>query len=106
MASIDRIGRVVIFGHADPFSYKDNRHIDFFGPLTEFIRDDIGNQLPIAYVNGDKHSWLVEPNFYGQSSFLRVMVDGGDAPPIKITVNWDDPYTTDPDKAFTIDRRL
>lgn len=77
-------GRIVIFGHADP----TNKHQRFFNPLRNFIRDELKNTVPILYVNGDRHEWLYEPSFFGQSSFLRIMVKGKAVdPPLKITVS-------------------
>jgi hypothetical protein len=95
-------GRVVIFGHADP-SYK---HRDFFGPLEDFIDEELENGLPILYLNGDTHKFKYESSFYDQESFLRIMVTGGTSePPLKITVNANgEPSETD--SAFLYDRRL
>jgi len=79
-------GRVVIFGHADPTI----KHQRFFNPLRIFIKDELENSVPILYVNGDGHEWLYEPNFYGQSSFLRIMVQGLTVdPPLKVMVEAD-----------------
>jgi hypothetical protein len=79
---VDRIGSVVIFGHADP----TNNHRAFFGPLTDFIANELQNQLPILYLNGDKHAWNYEPAFYDQPNFLRITVTGGTSePPLKLS---------------------
>jgi hypothetical protein len=106
VASMDRIGRVVIFGHADPFYYRNKMHLDFFDPLRKFIRDDLENDTPILYVNGDQHKWLYEPDFYDQRSFLRVMIQGESTPAVRVTVKWDDPEQKDPEEVFVVDRRL
>lgn len=98
----DRIGRVVIFGHCDPTA----SHSRFFLPLAEFIDIELGNRVPIIYMNGDKHQWEYRPNFYNQSSFLRVMLKGGTSdPPLKVTIVADGlPALTN--EAFIYDRQL
>lgn len=97
-----RTGRVVIFGHANP----TNDHLSFFHPLRIFIRDTLQNELPILYINGDKHEWLYEPSFFNQPSFLRIMLTGGSSePPLKVVVHADgDNHLTN--ETFTYDRRL
>jgi len=95
-------GRIVIFGHADPTA----KHKLFFIPLRHFIRDELKNSVPILYVNGDRHEWLYEPSFFGQSSFLRIMVKGKTVdPPLKITVSSDGGNVVTR-AAFKYDRRL
>ena len=75
---------VVIFGHADPRS----KHAAFFDPLRLFIQNVLQNRIPIMYMNGDGHRWLYEPNFFGQSNFLRIMLTGGTKePPLNVIVN-------------------
>jgi hypothetical protein len=97
-----RVGRVVIFGQADPSSH----HRPFFEPLRAFVQGELQNRLPILYLNGDKHFWLYEPNFYGQSSFLRIMVTGQTVDlPVKIVVNANGAASSTKD-AFFVDRRL
>lgn len=94
------VGRVVIFGHANP----NHRHRDYFVPLRDYIDNELQNQIPILYVNGDKHEWEYTPSFYEQESFLRIMVSGkGVDPPLKISVEADGQYR-DPGDAFEIDR--
>jgi len=96
------VGRVVIFGHANP----NNNHAKFFGPLRNFIRDELRNGLPILYINGDKHQWRYSPNYYNQTSFLRLMLRGGTSePPLRVSVNMDGTYVPT-NQAFTYDRRL
>lgn len=96
------IGRVVIFGHADPGA----RHEAYFQPLATFIASELKNNLPVLYLNGDGHKWRYQPSFYDQSSWLRIMVTGlGEEPLLKVTVSADGRYV-DPQQAFAIDRRL
>lgn len=95
-------GRVVLFAHANP-NYK---YDDFFDPLTAYIEDDLNNELPILYVNGDDHEWDYKSGFYGQESFLRIMVNGGSSePPVKLMVDGSSP-STDASEAFLYDRQL
>jgi hypothetical protein len=97
-----KVGRVVIFGHADP----NSRHQEFFAPLKAFIKDELQNQIPILYLNGDGHKWLFQPNFYDQPSFLRIMVIGLAVDPLlKVTIAADWKFL-DPQKAFLSDRLL
>jgi Calcineurin-like phosphoesterase len=94
------VGRVVIFGHANP----NTRHDLFFQPLKVFIRDEL--KTPVLYINGDKHEWMYEPNFYGQNSWLRITVSGLAAdPPLKVVVNANGKLVPTRE-AFAIDRRL
>lgn len=41
----------VVFGHANPV----NNHDAFFLPLRDFVRDELQNEVPLIYINGDKH---------------------------------------------------
>jgi hypothetical protein len=96
------VGRVVIFGHANP----NSRHDAFFVPLKAFIKDELQNQIPILYLHGDGHKWAYEPNYLGLPSFLRIMVTAGGVDPLlNVTVIADGKYL-DPQKAFAYDRRL
>ncbi len=96
------IGRVVIFGHANP----TRMHKDFFEPLMQFIEWEVGNQLPILYLNGDKHEWAYNPNFMNQPNLLRIMVTGGgDEPPLKVMVNATG-LAVNTSEAFVYDRQL
>jgi hypothetical protein len=96
------VGRVVIFGHADPGS----RHAPFFQSMATFIKNELQNKVPILYVNGDKHEWTYTTSFYGQSSWLRIGVQGfAEQPLLKITIDGNS-KSTDPIQAFVIDRRL
>jgi hypothetical protein len=75
---------VIIFGHANPAS----DHSGFFDPLSSYIRDDLNNSIPFLYLNGDAHAWRIDTDFYGQSNFLRMQVEGGTRdPPLQVTVN-------------------
>ncbi|GAX16722.1 hypothetical protein FisN_21Hh164 [Fistulifera solaris] len=82
-ATIGETGRVVIFGHANPTS----AHFHFFGPLDTFLSQELNNQMPVLYLNGDKHEWSYDPAFQGVESLLRIMVTGGSSePPLKMKV--------------------
>jgi hypothetical protein len=99
-----QVGRVVLFGHADPTETHDN----FFLPLRDFIQNELQNQppLPILYLHGDAHKWNYEPSFYGQESFLRVTLSGeAKEPPTKFTVRATGKMQ-DTEKAFQYDRML
>jgi len=96
------IGRVVIFGHANP----THNHVEFFEPLQQFIEWELGNHVPLLYLNGDLHEWRYQPNFFGQPSFLRIMVTGGThEPPLKVMVNATG-LAADTSEAFVYDRQL
>ncbi len=88
----DKVGSVVIFGHAKPAAI----HQDFFDPLNE---DAQKFSKPLLYLHGDGHRWLQDRPFAAQN-ILRVQVDqGGIAPPVKVTV------TDHPTEPFEFDRR-
>eukprot|EP00980_Cylindrotheca_fusiformis_P007617 scaffold1599_cov115-Cylindrotheca_fusiformis.AAC.2 len=75
---------VVIFAHADP----NHAHATFFDPLREFIKVELNNRIPFLYVNGDGHYFQFDSDFYGQSNFHRIMVEGGSTePPLKLSVS-------------------
>lgn len=75
---------IVIFGHADP---RPIVHATFFDPLQDYIENELENSIPFLYVNGDKHYFQFDDNFYGQSNFHRIMVEGGSKqPPLHLTV--------------------
>lgn len=100
--SSERVGRVVIFGHANPTSNHDL----FFDPLKAFIEGELQNRLPILYVNGDNHEWLYEPKFFGQESFLRIMLTGTTKdPPLRVAVHASG-EAADVAHAFVYDRQL
>jgi len=94
--------RIVIFGHADPKQH----HFDFFVPLVQFIENELQNEIPILYLNGDKHQWSYDQNFFDQKSLLRIMVSGGTTdPPLKVqSVATGKPESSA--EAFPYDRRL
>lgn len=95
-------GRVVIFGHANP----SMAHFHYFGPLEQFIDHELNNQIPILYLNGDKHEWSYDPSYLGQESLLRIMVTGGSSePPLKVRVVANGKLTRT-GRAFLHDRRL
>jgi hypothetical protein len=96
------IGRIVIFAHANPGAI----HATYFETIASFIRYELNNSIPILYLNGDKHEWMYDPNFYGSEAWLRIGVTGlGAEPLLKFTIEADGMYV-DPQKAFEIDRRL
>lgn len=98
-----RVGRVVIFGHAHPNNFHNQY---FFNGLRDFIRDDLRNEIPVLYMNGDRHVWQTNPNWYGQSSWFRVTLSGNAKdPPTKVTVRANSQYQP-PSQAFVLDRRL
>lgn len=96
------VGRVVLFGHADPGS----RHAPFFQSMSTFIQNELQNSIPIIYINGDKHEWTFTPNFYSRPSWLRVGVTGlAKEPLLKVTVDGNG-KSVNPEQAFILDRRL
>jgi hypothetical protein len=98
----DDVGRVVIFAHANP----NSNHDAYFDPVTAFIENELQNQIPILYLNGDGHYWDVQQSFYHQPAFFRIMVTGlGVDPLLKVAVTADGQYV-DPQNAFAYDRRL
>lgn len=101
-ATENRIGRVVVAGHADP----NSDHDDFFVPFSKFITANLNNETPILYLNGDGHKWSYNPRFYGASSFLRIMLSGEAAEPITSIHIHNTGDATRTDKAFTYDRRF
>ena len=91
---------IILIGHADPSS----DHAAFFDPLVEYIEEistnsngevddennniNAGEDFVFLYLNGDSHVWKLESDFFGQSKFLRMQVEGGTRdPPVAITVN-------------------
>jgi hypothetical protein len=89
------------FGHANPV----NSHKAFFDPLTEFIKVELENQLPILYLNGDKHAWNYQPSFFGQASFLRITLTGGTSePPLKVSAVSGENYGVN--ETFIYDRQI
>jgi hypothetical protein len=70
----DAIGNIVIMAHAELRSH-DHRH--FIDPLVDFIDDDLDNEIPIMYLQGDVHSWKYEEDYKDQSSFVRVRKNYG-----------------------------
>lgn len=98
----DAVGRVVIFGHANP----NNLHRDYFRTLQSYIRGELRNEIPVLYLNGDKHEWSYDTDFYGQSSWLRIMVSGkGIEPPVRVSID-SASEETKPENVFEYDRML
>ena len=57
-------------------------------PLADFIQFNLTNKTPILYMNGDAHMWEYKPRYYGQSSFLHVVLSGeGMEPPTILTIH-------------------
>ena len=101
-ASREGVGRIVIFGHANP----QKSHRPFFDPLRDFIEKELRNSIPMLYLNGDKHVWSYDSEFLGQPSLLRIMLTGGsEEPPVKIVVHANGEYEG-PRNAFRYDRRI
>jgi type II secretory pathway pseudopilin PulG len=95
-------GRVVLFGHCNPTSH----HAAFFNPLKDFVEDELGDTLPLLYLNGDQHKWKYEDNYLSQEYMLRIMVTGGSSePPLKVTVNANG-FLRPTDESFLYDRDL
>mmetsp|Transcript_35413 Transcript_35413/g.85874 ORF Transcript_35413/g.85874 Transcript_35413/m.85874 type:complete len:517 (+) Transcript_35413:308-1858(+) len=98
---------IVIFAHGDP---RPSLHASFFGPLQYYISNDLNNEFPIIYVNGDKHYFQFDQAWYGQESFDRIMVEGGSTEPplqMKLTVpNSPDHGVLQVGDVYTFDRML
>lgn len=94
---------VVIFGHAFPSSMHDS----FFEPLQDYIKEDLNNDIPIMYLNGDYHFYEFEKNFMGQSNFHRLQVDSGTKrPPLQVSVSISGTGDQDAFDVFSHDRML
>lgn len=68
------IGAIVVMAHAELRS-RDHRH--FLDPIVDYIDDDLDNEIPIMYLQGDVHSWKYEKDYEDQSSFVRVRKNAG-----------------------------
>lgn len=97
-----KVGRVVLFGHADP----NKSHRPFFKPLRAFLKDELHSKVPMLYLSGDTHAWLYQPNFYKEPSLLRITVTGLAVDPLLQVVVTADGQYADPQAAFAINRRL
>ena len=96
----------MIFAHADPTLINST----FFGPLQYYIRETLKNEIPIIYINGDKHYFQFDTEWYGQESMHRIMVEGGSMePPLKmklsVPINADHGVLRVED-VYTFDRQL
>lgn len=97
------IGQVVLFAHADPTQY----HAPFFDPLVNFIANYLNNDIPIVYMNGDGHYWDFRPNFFGQPSFLRIMLTAETVnPPLKVMITGAHTQLLPPEQVFLYDHEL
>ena len=93
---------VVIMAHAT----NTGKHAPFFHAMRDFIENELDNEFPILYMNGDEHVWNYEPNYFGQPNWLRITLDGECiAPPLKVTVNGTAGVST-VYEAFSYDRNL
>jgi hypothetical protein len=93
---------VVLMAHAAP---RDNHRL-FFDPMRDYIEDELGNNVPILYLNGDSHMWEYEPDFRSQESWLRITVEGmSRAPILKVFVDGSASGGT-VEEAFSYDRGL
>jgi hypothetical protein len=93
---------VVIMAHATP----EDSHSLFFEPMRDYIEDELGNTIPILYLNGDTHEWDYEPDFYDQESWLRITVEGESREPVlKVFVDGSASGGT-VSEAFSYDRGL
>jgi hypothetical protein len=103
LGSSPKAGKVVVFGHANP----TGDHSDFFDSLRDYIRDDLKNTIPFLYLNGDAHAFRHDTNFFSQSNFLRIQVEGGTGdPPIQVSVNTSIFFPLDISDVFSYDRML
>ncbi|CAJ1963249.1 unnamed protein product [Cylindrotheca closterium] len=92
---------VVIFGHAFPRMV----HEAFFAPLRRYIRQDLKNDIPVMYLNGDYHFYEFEEHYRGLENMQRLQVDFGTInPPLKVAVS----VSGDPswNRTFSHDRML
>lgn len=81
---LNRVSRIVIFGHAFPIS----KHDSFFVPLKQYVQETLLDKVPILYLNGDNHFYDFEPSYRGLSSFQRLQVDFGTVhPPLKVVIS-------------------
>jgi len=82
---------VVLMAHAT----NTQNHWRFFHAMRDYIDYDLNNLIPILYINGDVHSWNEQPNFYEQSNWKRITVQGNAREqPLKVTVDASDGVAT------------
>jgi hypothetical protein len=94
---------IVIFGHAFPTSTHDS----FFEPLQRYIEEDLDNDVPIMYLNGDYHFFEFEKDYLGQSNFHRLQVQSGTKdPPLQVSVSISVNGDSDASDVFSHDRML
>lgn len=88
---------VVIMAHAT----NSPNHRPFFHGMRDYIDDDLNNAIPILYLNGDVHSFNEQPNYFDQSNWKRITVQGNARDkPLKVTVDARDGMNT-VDDAFS-----
>lgn len=100
----DHVRSVVIFGHANPSAI----HNHFFLPVKEYIRDELDDDIPVMYMNGDAHEWSYDPSYLGENQMLRIQLTGGTSePPLQVSVTSPDTANaSSPEAVFVYDRRL
>lgn len=75
---------VVVFGHAFPVAI----HNSFFVPLRQYINEQLEDNVPILYLNGDFHKFDFQQNYLSLQNLQRLQVDFGTVnPPLKVTVS-------------------
>jgi len=85
-----QVRTVVVFAHAGPSS---SRKI-FFDPFRAAAK---AFAKPVLYIHGNDHSW--KQDFpWPEKNIMRVVLDRGNKPPVKVTVS------TDPLNMFSFDR--
>ena len=101
---VEQVRSIVIFGHANPTLLHDS----FFGPLKIFIHDELANDIPVLYLNGDGHLWSYDSSFFGVEQLLRIELTGGTTePPLQMIVApSDDAVNNNAESVFLYDRRL
>lgn len=88
---------VVIMAHAT----NTSNHGKFFHAMRDYIEFDLNNGIPILHLNGDVHSWNEQYDYFEQSNWKRITVEGNArAKPLKVTVDARDHVGT-VDEAFS-----
>jgi hypothetical protein len=96
------VAGIVILAHAKPTP----AHSPFFDPLKEFIKEELGDQIPVLYLHGDGHSYFYNHYFLDQDNALQIQHEGGVRDPVlKILA---DPFHLGPQvhDSFQVDRQL
>ena len=69
---------IIIMAHANP----KEKHSPFFDGLKSFIRDDLGDRVPVLYLHGDGHSYFYRNLFLDQPNALQIQHEGGVRDPV------------------------